>query len=94
MTLVGAMGCAAEAGAKLERQPATELSRFTTRSDTSAGTRTDLPVTVDIDPDDDLIDAIATGRQTAAVVIMFLILVSGVFLLLRGIGRRRRSRLV
>jgi hypothetical protein len=130
LTLFGAMGFAAEAGAKLERQPATVLLRYTTRMHTSAGTsrihklrllledgttknvphaplydavgtRTDLPVTVDIDPDNDLVDAIyleghryATGRQSAAVVIMFLFLASGVFVLLRGIGRRRRSRLV
>ena len=38
VTLFGAMGFAAEAGAKLERQPAIVLDRFTTRSHTSAGT--------------------------------------------------------
>ena len=64
------------------------------------GTRTDVPVTVDIDPDTDLIDAVyleghryATGRQSAAVVITLIFLAFGVFLLLRGIGRDRRSRL-
>ena len=123
------MGFAARAGPKLDRQPATLLSRFTTRSlhlrrhlrihklrlqleegtqkntphaplYDAVGTRTDVPVTVEIDPDNDLIDAVyleghryATGRQSAAVVIMFLILLSGVFLLLRGIGRGRRARL-
>jgi hypothetical protein len=66
----------------------------------AVGTRTDVPVTVDIDPDTDLIDAVylegrryGTGRQSAAVVITLLFTALGVFLLLRGIGRRRRSRL-
>ena len=130
VTLFGGIGFAAEAGAKLERQPATVLDRFTTRMHTAGGssrihklrlqlqdgtaknvphaplydaigTRTDVPVTVDIDPDNDLIDAIyleghryATGRQSAAVVITFLFLVFGVYLVLRGIVRRRRFRLV
>jgi hypothetical protein len=67
----------------------------------AVGTRTDVPVTVDIDPDTDLIDAVyleghryATGRQSAAVVVTLLFTAVGVFLLLRGIGRRRRSRLL
>ncbi len=66
----------------------------------AVGTRDDLQVTVDIDPDTDLVDAVyldgqryATGRQSAAVVITILITVLGVFLLLRGIGRLRRARL-
>jgi hypothetical protein len=66
----------------------------------AVGTRTGVPVTVDIDPDTDLIDAVylegrryGTGRQSAAVVITFLWAVFGAFLLLRGIGRRRRARL-
>jgi hypothetical protein len=130
VTLFGAIGFAGEAGAKLERQPATVLDRYTSRMHTAGGTsrihkvrlqledgttkavphaplydavgtRTDVPVTVEIDPDNDLIDAVylegrryATGRQSAAVVITFLFIVFGVFLLLRGIGRRRRSRLL
>ena len=67
----------------------------------AVGTRTDVPVAVDIDPDTDLIDAVyleghryGTGRQSAAVVITLSVLVGGAFLLLRGIGRRRRSRLL
>ena len=66
----------------------------------AVGTRDDLHVTVDIDPDTNLIDAVyldgqryATGRQSAAVVITILVTVLGVFLLLRGIGRLRRARL-
>jgi hypothetical protein len=64
------------------------------------GTRDDVQVTVDIDPDTNLIDAVyldghryATGRQSAAVVITILFTVAGVLLLLRGIGRLRRARL-
>jgi hypothetical protein len=65
----------------------------------AVGRRTDLPVTVDIDPDTDLIDAVylegnryGTGRQSAAVVVTLIFLALGVFLLLRGIGRLRRYR--
>ena len=64
------------------------------------GTRDDVKVTVDIDPDTNLIDAVyleghryGTGRQSAAVVITILFTVFGVFVLLRGIGRLRRARL-
>ena len=67
----------------------------------AVGTRTDVPVKVDIDPDTDLIDAVylegrryGTGRQSAAVVITLLFTALGAFLLLRGIGRHRRSRLL
>jgi hypothetical protein len=130
VTLFGAIGFAGETGAKLERQRATVLSRYTTRLRTTGGTgtihkvelqledgttksvpheplyhavgpRTGVPVTVDIDPDTDLIDAVyfggrryGTGRQSAAVVITALFTAVGAFLLLRGIGRRRRSRLL
>jgi hypothetical protein len=66
----------------------------------AVGTRADLPVTVDIDPDTDLVDAVylegrryATGRQSAAVVVTLIVLAFGVFLLLRGVGRHRLSRL-
>src|SRR3954452_15137608 len=66
----------------------------------AVGTRTELPVQVDVDPDTDLVDAIylegrryGTGRQSAAVVVTILITALGVFLLLRGIGRLRRARL-
>ena len=130
VTLFGAIGFAGETGAKLERQSASVLSRYTTHLRTAGGTatihkvelqledgttksvpheplyhavgpRTGVPVTVDIDPDTDLIDAVyfggrryATGRQSAAVVITALVTVFGAFLLLRGIGRRRRFRLL
>jgi hypothetical protein len=64
------------------------------------GSRDDVRVSVDIDPDTNLIDAVyleghryGTGRQSAAVVITILFTVFGVFLLLRGIGRLRRARL-
>ena len=67
----------------------------------AVGTRTELPVRVDIDPDNNLVDAVyvdgrryGTGRQSAAVVITILITVLGAFLLLRGVGRLRRSRLL
>jgi len=60
-----------------------------------------VSVTVDIDPDNDLIDAVyleghryATGRQSAAVVVTLVFLAFGVFLLLRGIGRYRRFQLL
>jgi hypothetical protein len=66
----------------------------------AVGTRTDVPVTVEIDPDTDLIDAVfleghryGTGRQSAAVVVTILITALGAFILLRGVGRRRRARL-
>ena len=129
VTLFGAIGVAAEAGAVLERQDAVVTGRFTTlfvnrpasarfhkvrlrleSGDTkvvtnsplydAVGTRTELPVQVDIDPDNNLVDAIyleghryGTGRQSAAVVITILITVLGAFVLLRGIGRLRRARL-
>lgn len=64
------------------------------------GTRDDVKVMVDIDPDTNLIDAVyldgqryGTGRQSAAVVITILFTALGVFVLLRGIGRLRRARL-
>jgi len=64
------------------------------------GSRDDVQVGVDIDPDTDLIDAVyydghryARGRQSAAVVITILFTVAGVLLLLRGVGRLRRARL-
>lgn len=67
----------------------------------AVGTRTELPVQVDIDPDTNLVDAIyldgrryGTGRQSAAVVITILVTALGAFLLLRGIGRLRRARLM
>ena len=67
----------------------------------AVGTRTELPVKVDVDPDTDLVDAIylegrryGTGRQSAAVVVTILITALGAFVLLRGIGRRRRARLL
>ena len=66
----------------------------------AVGSRDDVPVTVDIDPDTNLIDAVylegqryGTGRQSAAVVVTILFTLAGVFLLLRGIGRLRRARL-
>jgi hypothetical protein len=129
VTLFGAIGFAGESGAKLERQQATVVDRFTTQLHSTTGSSTihkvslqledgttksipheplydavgprpHVAVTVDIDPDTDLIDAIyleghryPTGRQSAAVVITLIFLVFGVFLLLRGIGRNRRSRL-
>src|SRR3954468_9648796 len=64
------------------------------------GTRTEVPVQVDINPDTNLVDAVyldgrkyAFGKQSAAVVITILITILGAFLLLRGIGRHRRYRL-
>jgi hypothetical protein len=67
----------------------------------AVGARTGLPVTVDIRPDTDLIDAVylegrryATGRHSAAVVVTVIFLTFGAFLLLRGIGRHRRYRLL
>jgi hypothetical protein len=64
------------------------------------GTRDNVQVSVDIDPDTNLIDAVyldghryGTGRQSAAVVVTIVFTVLGVFLLLRGIGRLRRARL-
>ena len=66
----------------------------------AVGPRTGVRVSVDIDPDTDLIDAVylegkryGTGRQSAAVVITIIFLVFSVFILLRGIGRHRRARL-
>ena len=66
----------------------------------AVGSRDDVPVDVDIDPDTNLIDAVyldgqryGTGRQSAAVVITILFTVAGAFVLLRGIGRLRRARL-
>ena len=130
VTLIGVIGFAGESGAKLERQPATVVGRFTSQLRVAGGTsylhkvrlrledgttkavphaplyeavgtRTDLPVAVDIDPDTDLIDAVylegsryGTGRQSAAVVITLIFVAFGAFLLLRGIGRLRRYRLV
>lgn len=67
----------------------------------AVGDRTAVPVRVDVDPDTKLVDAIyldgvryGTGRRTARVVIAILFAAFGGFLLLRGIGRARRARLV
>jgi hypothetical protein len=67
----------------------------------AVGRRTGVRAAVDIEPDIDLIDAVyldgrryGTGRKSAALVITLLFTALGAFLLLRGIGRHRRSRLL
>lgn len=65
------------------------------------GARTEVPVEVDIDPSTNLVDAIyldgrryATARRSAYEVVTIVIAAFGYFLLLRGIGRLRRVRLL
>jgi hypothetical protein len=65
------------------------------------GTRTELPVMVDVDPQIDHVHAVYVngrryyvGRHATALVVTSLFTALGVFLLLRGIGRRRRAHLM